>query len=119
MKINLRPPDTIAWRIALTVGSAIIGVLILSKLFNEFAGVWARQIHFKVIDHGPGIPAHALEQVFAPFYRLEQSRNRTTGGMGLGLTSARAVIQGHGGDISLRNREGGGLEVNVILPAVS
>lgn len=79
----------------------------------------ATQIHLKVIDHGPGIPLYALEKVFAPFYRLEQSRNRSTGGMGLGLTSARAVIQAHGGDISLSNRQGGGLEVNVTLPAMS
>jgi signal transduction histidine kinase len=69
-----------------------------------------------VRDTGPGIPAEAAEQVFAPFYRLERSRNRATGGVGLGLTSARAVIRAHGGDISLRNRPTGGLEVQVTLP---
>ncbi|WP_438391794.1 ATP-binding protein [Caballeronia sp. DA-9] len=77
------------------------------------------QITVEVRDQGPGIPHHALEQVFTPFLRLEQSRNRTTGGMGLGLTSARAVIRAHGGDIALRNRQGGGLEVSVTLPLVS
>jgi signal transduction histidine kinase len=69
-----------------------------------------------VRDSGPGIPPEAAEQVFAPFYRLERSRNRATGGVGLGLTSARAVLRGHGGDISLRNRPNGGLEVEVTLP---
>lgn len=72
-----------------------------------------------VRDGGPGIPPESAEQVFAPFYRLERSRNRATGGVGLGLTSARAVLRGHGGDISLRNRLGGGLEVEVTLPVPS
>ncbi|TCG10147.1 hypothetical protein BZM27_00215 [Paraburkholderia steynii] len=72
-----------------------------------------------VSDRGPGIPADALEQVFSPFFRVEQSRNRSTGGMGLGLTSALAVIRAHGGDIKLANRQGNGLEVCVTLPVAS
>jgi signal transduction histidine kinase len=72
-----------------------------------------------VRDAGPGIPPEAVEKVFRPFFRLERSRNRATGGAGLGLTSAQAVIRGHGGEISLRNRPTGGLEVEVILPAPS
>lgn len=72
-----------------------------------------------ISDRGPGIPPNALEQVFAPFFRLEQSRNSMTGGVGLGLTSARAVIRGHGGEIALCNRVGGGLDVRVTLPIVS
>jgi signal transduction histidine kinase len=72
-----------------------------------------------VRDSGPGIPAEAVEKVFRPFYRLERSRNRATGGTGLGLTSAQAVIRGHGGEISLRNRPTGGLEVEVTLPVPS
>ena len=79
----------------------------------------ATQITVEVSDEGPGIPPHALEQVFTPFFRLEQSRNRATGGMGLGLTSARAVIQAHGGDIALRNRQGGGLVARITMPLVS
>jgi signal transduction histidine kinase len=72
-----------------------------------------------VRDSGPGIPPDAAKKVFTPFYRLERSRNRATGGAGLGLTSAQAVIRGHGGEISLRNRPTGGLEVEVTLPVSS
>ncbi|WP_321175889.1 ATP-binding protein [Paraburkholderia sp. RL17-368-BIF-A] len=79
----------------------------------------ATQLVVEISDQGPGNPIHALEQVFTPFFRLEQSRNRGTGGMGLGLTSARAVVRAHGGDIALRNRECGGLQVRVTLPLVS
>jgi signal transduction histidine kinase len=71
-----------------------------------------------VRDSGPGIPPEAAEKVFSPFYRLERSRNRATGGVGLGLTSAQAVIRCHGGDISIRNRPTGGLEVEVALPVL-
>jgi signal transduction histidine kinase len=69
-----------------------------------------------VTDRGPGIPAEALERVFSPFYRLEISRNRTTGGVGLGLTAALAIIRGHGGDVVLSNLPGGGLGALVTLP---
>jgi signal transduction histidine kinase len=72
-----------------------------------------------VSDSGPGIPPEYAQKVFTPFYRLERSRNRATGGVGLGLTSAQAVIRGHGGEICLRNRSTGGLEVEVTLPVVS
>jgi signal transduction histidine kinase len=69
-----------------------------------------------VRDSGPGIPPEAAEKVFTPFYRLERSRNRATGGVGLGLTSAQAVVRGHGGEIRLLNRSTGGLEAEVTLP---
>lgn len=68
-------------------------------------------------DDGPGIPADMAEQVFQPFFRLEGSRNRDTGGVGLGLSVARTIIRGHGGDIALTNRPEGGLRVTVTLPA--
>ena len=67
-------------------------------------------------DDGPGIPEAEFEKVFAPFYRLERSRRRDTGGVGLGLASARTILRGHGGDITLSNREEGGLRVTVVLP---
>jgi signal transduction histidine kinase len=67
-------------------------------------------------DHGPGIPDEEKERVFEPFRRLEMSRNRETGGSGLGLSIARNILRAHGGDISLTNRPEGGLRVAVALP---
>lgn len=72
----------------------------------------------EIADRGPGIPAAMREQVFAPFFRLEASRSRETGGTGLGLSVARGIVRRHGGDITLHDREGGGLVVRVILPAL-
>lgn len=67
-------------------------------------------------DDGPGIPETEIERVFAPFVRLEASRNRETGGSGLGLSIARAAARAHGGDITLHNRPEGGLRVRLTLP---
>jgi signal transduction histidine kinase len=73
----------------------------------------------EVIDSGPGIPEASLEQVFAPFFRLEQSRNRDTGGVGLGLPAARAIIVGHGGHLSLSNTVQAGLVARIELPTTT
>lgn len=67
-------------------------------------------------DDGSGIAVEDRDRVFEPYQRLETSRSRETGGSGLGLTVARAAIEGHGGTIFLSNREGGGLRVTVTLP---
>lgn len=74
------------------------------------------QVIVRVLDRGPGIPADCYEQVFAPFFRLEGSRNKSTGGVGLGLSAARAIVLEHGGTLTVRNRSGGGLEARVVLP---
>jgi signal transduction histidine kinase len=70
----------------------------------------------RVRDAGPGIPPEELEKVFEPFYRLEGSRSRDTGGTGLGLTIARNIAEQHGGTLRLHNLEAGGLEAALILP---
>jgi signal transduction histidine kinase len=71
-------------------------------------------------DDGPGIPEADFERVFAPFVRLEESRNPETGGVGLGMAISRSIVRGHGGDITLHNRpdEHGtlGLRVTIRLP---
>ena len=72
-----------------------------------------------VEDEGPGIPEHDRQRVFEPFVRLESSRNGATGGTGLGLTLAKAIAEGHGGEVRLENRPGGGLRARMHLPRVS
>ncbi|MFO1155076.1 MAG: ATP-binding protein [Rhodospirillales bacterium] len=76
----------------------------------------SRDLVVTVDDEGPGIPANEQSRVFDPFYRIEGSRSRETGGTGLGLTFARTVARAHGGDVTLQNRQGGGLRVVVSLP---
>ena len=69
-----------------------------------------------VDDDGPGIPEKTIDSMFEPFSRGDASRNRATGGSGLGLTLARAIARDHGGDIILKNRENGGLRATLMLP---
>ena len=76
----------------------------------------ADRVTITVADQGPGIPPDRLADVFAPFTRLETSRNRQTGGIGLGLALARAIINDAGGEIRLHNRPGGGLDAIIELP---
>lgn len=82
------------------------------RLSPPAAGV----VRLEIEDDGPGIPEDELEGVFAPFRRLEGSRNRETGGTGLGLTITRNILRAHGGDVTLRNRPDGGLTAVVSLP---
>lgn len=74
------------------------------------------QVEISVEDDGPGIPEPYLEQVVQPFFRLDTSRSRETGGLGLGLTIARDVALGHGGDLLLGSSAHGGLRALVRLP---
>lgn len=74
------------------------------------------RVEIVIDDDGPGIPADQREAVFQPFYRIEASRNRATGGTGLGLTVARTIIRGHGGDVTLHDAPSGGLRARVSLP---
>lgn len=74
------------------------------------------QITVTVADDGPGIPEDQQEQVFAPFHRVDHSRSRETGGVGLGLSVVRSIVRAHGGEVTLTNRAEGGLLVMVILP---
>jgi two-component system, OmpR family, osmolarity sensor histidine kinase EnvZ len=73
-------------------------------------------VDIMIDDDGPGIPAEQREAVFRPFFRLDPSRNTTTGGVGLGLTIARDVARGHGGDLTLETSPQGGLRARLHLP---
>jgi two-component system sensor histidine kinase CpxA len=74
-------------------------------------------IELIVGDHGPGVPPEELEDVFAPFYRLESARSRETGGTGLGLAIVRTCVEACGGTVACRNRQPTGLEVVIRLRA--
>jgi signal transduction histidine kinase len=75
-------------------------------------------VQILVLDRGPGIPDELLEAVLEPFYRVEHSRNRETGGSGLGLAIAQQLTHALGGTLELSNREHGGLQARIWLPAV-
>ena len=77
------------------------------------------KITISVLDRGPGIPADRLEAVFQPFYRLETSRNRSTGGTGLGLAIARQLALAMDASLTLHTRPEGGLEARLTLAAAS
>lgn len=74
------------------------------------------EVAVTVDDDGPGIPESEREKVFTAFYRIEGSRSRETGGVGLGLSVVRTIVRAHGGEITLENRQEGGLRATVTLP---
>lgn len=87
--------------------------------YGERADIRIEEAQDKVIisiaDAGPGIPENKMEAVFAPFYRMEESRNRNTGGIGLGLSIARDIVQQQGGSLTLKNGEQRGLVATLTL----
>ena len=74
------------------------------------------KLEITVDDDGPGIPEDKREDVFKAFYRLDESRNAETGGVGLGLSIARDIISSHGGKIELTDSKLGGLRVLISIP---
>ncbi len=74
------------------------------------------QAVISVVDSGPGVPEEFLTEVFRPFYRLDDARNRQTGGVGLGLAITERAVRLHGGTIKASNRPEGGLSVEIRLP---
>jgi signal transduction histidine kinase len=76
----------------------------------------ADRIVVRIKDKGVGIPADELPRLFEPFYRVDRSRSRETGGYGLGLSLCKRIMEAHGGSISITSREGEGTEVTLIFP---
>jgi two-component system sensor histidine kinase CpxA len=72
-----------------------------------------------VADSGPGLPMEEFDRVFTPFYRLDASRTRETGGAGLGLAIVKSCVEASGGTVQCRNREPHGLEVEIRLKAMA
>ena len=70
----------------------------------------------EVVDRGPGIPEPDLEHIFDRFWRADRSRERSTGGAGLGLSIVAAIVEGHGGTVTAENVDGGGARFVVRLP---
>jgi two-component system sensor histidine kinase CpxA len=80
---------------------------------NQVSG---KEIQVRVMDSGSGISEAHISRIFEPFYRVDEARNRSSGGHGLGLAIAASAVRRHGGRISASNRQNGGLEVLVVLP---
>lgn len=98
------------------IRNLIENALRYGKRATVTAQIEAADVVITIADDGPGIPDESLDQVFDPFVRLETSRSRDTGGVGLGLSIARTIVLAHGGDIKLVNRPEGGLNAVVRLP---
>jgi two-component system sensor histidine kinase CpxA len=80
------------------------------------AGEAADRVEIDIRDHGPGVPAQALEQIFEPFFRPEMARQRNTGGAGLGLAIVRRCVEACQGTVTARLPEGGGLNIRLSIP---
>lgn len=101
---------------------AITNLIENAVKYGNCAKVWVWTdsvgVEIAVKDKGPGIPETELERIFLPFFRLEISRSRDTGGAGLGLAIAHSIIVAHGGSVVAKNSETGGLGVQVCLPVM-
>ena len=99
---------------------AVANIVDNAMKYGERARLRVREADSQCIldvdDDGAGIPEALQERVFEPFFRAETSRNRDTGGIGLGLTTVRSILADHSGSISVRNRKEGGLRVSIALP---
>ncbi len=75
-----------------------------------------KEVHIDIEDNGPGVPEDQVEKIFNPFYRVDRSREKKTGGYGLGLSIAQQAINLHNGNIQALNRKQGGLLIRISLP---
>ncbi|HIV70213.1 MAG TPA: HAMP domain-containing protein [Candidatus Aquabacterium excrementipullorum] len=123
--VSLDAPATLVLTTRPLAVQRIVGNLVDNALkFAGAAEVYAQTqtqdgatvVHIAVRDRGPGVPADQLARITEPFVRLEASRNADTGGSGLGLAIAQRLAQAIGGRLTLRHRDGGGLEAVLTLP---
>jgi len=121
--VRLAPPPPVAYvGRPLALRRALANLIDNAIKYGGNASVAIRilpdRIEIQIDDEGPGIPADLAEAVFRPFFRIESSRNRSTGGVGLGLASARSAAREHGGDILISARPARGTRVCLVLPLV-
>ena len=90
-------------------GTQVTVILSCSKTYPE-------HLQISIIDQGSGVPEEQLQQLFEPFFRVSHSRNRQSGGYGLGLAITQRAVQLHKGKVFAKNHAGGGLCVDIILP---
>ncbi len=95
------------------------GTTVEVRLERQRAANGVEEVIVRVQDSGPGVPDEALQKILEPFYRLDDARNRQTGGAGLGLSIADRAIRLHGGQLRASNRNEGGLEIEIRIPAVA
>ncbi len=93
------------------------GTTVEVRVERQKAANGEEEIIVRVLDSGPGVPNEALPKIFEPFYRLDDARNQQTGGAGLGLSIADRAIRLHGGQLRASNRQEGGLQVEIRIPA--
>ena len=103
-------------RLKRCVGNLLENAVVYGQRAHVLVEDSASTLALRIGDQGPGIPEDLLERVFDPFFRLEGSRSRETGGTGLGLSIARNIARAAGGDVTIRNLPGGGLEALLTLP---
>lgn len=118
--VTLQAPEALHWPCRPKALKRALSNLIDNALkYGERAHVvlsgGPRGVEILVQDRGPGLPDAELQRVFEPFYRVERSRSRDTGGAGLGLAIVRQIAQSHGGDVGLSNRSEGGLQARLHL----
>ena len=115
--LQLNADKELIWRVfenllrnAMLHGGDAGGIRIIGSVVSD------QKIRVQVVDSGPGIAEAHIDKIFEPFYRVDEARNRKSGGHGLGLAIAASAVRRHGGRIAASNHAGGGLEVVVELP---
>ena len=120
---NPGPAEVIIWADGIRINQMLDNLVTNSCKYTDSPGkVKVRletdmtNVRLVVEDSGPGVPDEALPRLFEHLYRVESSRNRNTGGSGLGLSIASKIVEGHGGSIEASHAEIGGLKITITLP---
>ena len=121
LPVNMEPVEPVVYdcrpaALKRAIRNLIDNAVKYGKKANVAIKLTPKSIEIIIDDEGPGIPESEISRVFEPFYRVEESRSRETGGVGLGLAIAQSIMQSHGGELVLSNRPTGGLHASIRLP---